>query len=65
MAPVADISRSPVSADAFERFAGRWIALRDGEVIADAATLDELAANEEVQASDTRFFVPEPDSSFF
>lgn len=65
MAPIAELSKSPVPPDAFEQFPGRWIAVRDGVVVADAATLDGLDANADVQATDVRFLVPESDSHFF
>ncbi len=65
MAPLAEVSQSPVPADAFKRFAGRWIALRDDQVIADADTLADLDDDPTVESSDTRFRVPKPDSHFF
>lgn len=64
MAAVVEISPPPVPAEAFERFPGRWVAVRDGEIVADAGTLEELEADERVIATDTLFRVPEPNSKF-
>lgn len=64
MAAVVEISPPPVPAEAFERFPGRWVALRDGDTVADARTIEELEANERVATTDTLFRVPEPGSKF-
>jgi hypothetical protein len=64
MAPVVEISPPPVPAEAFERFPGRWIAVRDGEIVADAHTIEDLEADERVGVLDTFFRVPEPNSKF-
>ncbi len=64
MAPVAEVSPPPVPAEAFERFPGRWIAVRDSEIVADARTIEQLEASPHVGASDTFFRVPEPNSKF-
>lgn len=61
---VAEVSLPPVPAEVFERFAGRWVALRDGAVVASARTLEELTADERVVDSDTLFRAPEPNSKF-
>ena len=65
MAPLAELSQLPVPSDAFDRFPGRWVAVRNEMVVADAETLGELDANPNVMASDVRFRVPEPDAHFF
>ncbi len=64
MAPAAEISPPPVPAEAFERFPGRWIAVRDGDIIIDASSIHELEASALVEPSDTFFKVPEPNSKF-
>ena len=64
MAPVVEISPPPVPAEAFERFPGRWVAVRDGKVVADARTIEDLEANQLVESLDTFFRVPEPNSKF-
>jgi hypothetical protein len=65
MASVVEISEAPVPAEAFELFPGRWVAIDDGHIVADAATLEELDADERVGAADTRFRVPEEGAKFF
>ncbi len=64
MAPVVEVSPQPVPAEAFERFPGRWVAVRDGEVIADAAKIEGLESDDRVEPDDTFFRVPEPNSKF-
>jgi Family of unknown function (DUF5678) len=65
MSAVIEISQPPVPADAFDRFPGRWVAINDGDIVADAPTLEELEADERVSKNHTRFRVPEKDSKFF
>jgi Family of unknown function (DUF5678) len=64
MATVVEISPPPLPAEAFERFPGRWIAVRDGEIVADARTIEELESNPLVVPVDTFFRVPELNSKF-
>lgn len=54
-----------ISTEAFEQYAGRWVAVRDGDVIAAADSLEELRANPDVSREDAVFVVPERSSSFF
>ena len=61
----AAVSRPPVPQEAFEQFGGRWIALRDGEIIADADTPDELRADSRVESTDALFRVPEASTHFY
>jgi Family of unknown function (DUF5678) len=42
------------------RFAGKWVALRGGQVIASADSLEELRENEQVTRDDAVYVVPEP-----
>ncbi len=65
MAPIAEVSKSPVPQEAFDQFPGRWIALRDGEIIADAATDDELRQDDRVESTDALFRVPEASTHFY
>jgi len=50
---------------ALEEHAGQWVAVRDGEVIAAADSLQELRANDDVTREDAVYVVPDPASSFF
>lgn len=61
----AEIARSPLPADAEDVYGGKWIALREGEVVASADTFDELVANDVVRATDVLYRVPEAGSYFF
>lgn len=65
MAPVAEISQPPIPPEAFDRFPGKWVAIREGQVVADADTLEALEGDDRVKPSDTRFRVPERDAKFF
>jgi Family of unknown function (DUF5678) len=64
MAAVVEISPPPVPAEAFERFPGHWVAVRDGDIVSAARTLEELEADERVSITDTLFRVPEQNSKF-
>jgi len=61
----AELSKPPVPQEAFERFPGRWIALRDGAIIADAATEEELRQDDRVLPTDAPFRVPEASTHFY
>jgi Family of unknown function (DUF5678) len=58
------VSLPAVPAEAFERFPGRWIAVRDGAIMADGETLEDLKATYDVADGDTLFRVPERNSQF-
>jgi hypothetical protein len=51
------VSESPLPDDT-QRYAGRWIAIRERKVVADAATLPELRADPRVRREDTVYPVP-------
>jgi hypothetical protein len=44
--------------DQLASHAGRWVAIRNDHVVADAASLRELIDHEKVERTDTRFAVP-------
>lgn len=54
-----------IQTEAFEQYAGKWVAVRDGDVVAAADSLEELRANPDVRREDAVFVVPERSSSFF
>jgi hypothetical protein len=64
MSSTIDVARSPLP-EHVEKYEGRWIAIRNGEVIADAATLDALRKNRRVRPTDVLYRVPERDSYFY
>jgi hypothetical protein len=65
MAPIAQVSISPVPQEAFDRYQGLWIALRDGEIVASAPTDVELRLDHRVESTDALFRVPEASTHFF
>jgi Family of unknown function (DUF5678) len=62
---IAVVSKPPVPQEAFDRYPGRWIALRNGEIVADAATEVELREDARVESDDTLFRVPEASTHFY
>ncbi len=60
------VSNPPVPEEAFERYAGQWVAVRAGrEIVAAAETLEELRENPAIVETDAFFHVPESGSLFF
>lgn len=59
-----EISRSPLP-EGVEEFAGKWVALRDGEVIASADDFDDLIADPDVMSTDVFYRVPETGACFY
>lgn len=64
MTSTVDVARSPLP-EGIEEYEGKWVALRNGEVIAAADELDDLIANEDVLSSDAFYRVPEAAASFY
>lgn len=46
-------------------YEGKWVAIRDGEVIAAADTLEKLRTHPEVRREDAVYVVPEPSTYFY
>lgn len=59
------VAEPPIPREAFERYAGKWVAVRATEVVAAANTLDELKAKREVADTDTLAHVPDPSTHFY
>ncbi|HSS53207.1 MAG TPA: hypothetical protein VLK79_01030 [Gaiellales bacterium] len=60
------VSRTPVPEEAFNEYAGMWIAVREGiEIVAAADSLDELRENPAIVDTDAFFHVPEAGALFF
>jgi hypothetical protein len=51
--------------DALDAYDGRWVAMRDGRVVADGADEDAVRAHEAVAETDLVFPVGEPPSGFY
>ena len=59
------IEQTPFSTDALAGFEGKWVAVRDGAVIASAETLEKLREHPEVRRDDAVYVVPLPATYFF
>jgi Family of unknown function (DUF5678) len=59
------VAPSPLPEGAAEQYAGKWIAIRDEEVIADADTLEDLTADERVTDKDVLYRVPDQGVYFY
>lgn len=59
------IADPPVPPEAFERFAGRWIAIRARKVVASADSLEELQRDASVRETDMLALVPDPKTHFY
>jgi Family of unknown function (DUF5678) len=64
MGSTVEVARSPLPDDV-ERYAGRWIAIRGDEVVADADTLEALIEDERVDKKDVLYRVPARGSYFY
>ncbi len=60
-----EIARSPVPAEIPSKYAGKWVALRDDEIVAAADDLRDLLADERVRPDDSLYRVPEPGAHFY
>jgi hypothetical protein len=61
----ATISRLPLSEAAQKKYAGKWVALRGGDVVAAAGDFEALMANSKVELTDAIFHVPPASSLFY
>lgn len=59
------LAQAPLSQGALEKFAGMWVAVRNGDVIAAADVYDELKANDNVRDDDATYHVPPAASLFY
>jgi hypothetical protein len=59
------IAQSPLPRGAAATYPNRWVAVRHGEIIADADTLEELTADDRVQSDDTLYHVSPPGTYFY
>jgi hypothetical protein len=59
------MAQAPLPESALEEFADKWIAARQGTVIAAADTYDELLANEQVKQDDAIYHVPPASALFY
>ena len=64
LVPEKSVSRSPVP-DGIDEYAGKWVVIRDVEVVASADTLEELDTEHLEPLRDALYRVPAPGSVFF
>jgi hypothetical protein len=62
---MATITTSPIPAQAEAEYRGKWIAIRNGEVVAEAARLEDLVSLPKVQKDDVLYHVPHRSATFF
>lgn len=60
----AEVARSPLP-EGIEQYAGKWIALRDGQVVASADDFNDLIANPDVLSGDAFYRVPVGGACFY
>ena len=53
-----ELAVSPIPPGVEKRFAGQWVAIRNGAVVAAASNLGELSADPNVNPEDLRYLVP-------
>ena len=61
----AVVSQPPFLSGELEDYAGKWVAIRDGHVVASADSLEELREDVEVRREDAVFIVPDRDALFY
>jgi uncharacterized protein DUF5678 len=59
------LAQAPLSEEALEKYSDRWVAVRGAEVVAAAATFEELTADEHVRETDAVYHVPSATSLFY
>lgn len=64
MSATVDVARSPLPEGVGE-YEGRWIAIRDGQIVAAADVLEDLIQDEDVRETDVLYRVPEHGSYFY
>jgi hypothetical protein len=62
---MSQLEEAELPEDDLEHYDGRWVALRDGKVVAHAADAETLQADPAVRATDDVFPVGQPPSGFY
>ena len=55
----------PVPDEAYEKYRGKWVAIRNRKIVAVADTLDELWADERLISEASAYHVPETPITFY
>jgi uncharacterized protein DUF5678 len=61
----ATASQAPISDRDLERYSGKWVAVRGGEVVAAAEDYDALKVDTSVEPTDAIYHVPTAGSLFY
>ena len=61
----ATIAQAPLSPEALKDYSGKWVAVRNGAVIAAALSFEDLKAHADVQDTDAIYHVPSDTSLFY
>ena len=59
------LSQTPLSREIFDRYQGKWIAVLNGDVIADADSLEELRNDPDADGADAYYHVPPPTTLYY
>jgi Family of unknown function (DUF5678) len=59
------LSQSPITEEALRKYAGMWVALRAGEVVAASQDFDALMSDPKVEPMDAIYLVPSTSALFY
>lgn len=59
------LSQPPIAEEALRKYAGMWVALRAGEVVAAARDFDVLTSDPKVERMDAIYLVPPASALFY
>ena len=63
--PRFNVYESPIPEHLTDEYAGRWVAIRDGEVVGASETLDALVRQDAVHEDDLLYRVPPASVAFY
>ena len=61
----ATTSQAPMPAKALKKYADKWVAIRDGRIVAHADTLPALLGNNRVRRGDAYYRVPSSTTLYY
>lgn len=59
------LAQAPLPEGALEKYSGKWIAVRDGDVVASADSYEELQADKKVMEDEATYHVPSSSALFY
>jgi hypothetical protein len=63
--PLFTVFESPIPPDLTDEYAGRWVAIRDGEVVGSDDELEDLVRQDGVREDDLLYRVPHISAAFY